>query len=150
MPYKSITYFCNVIQDLPKHKQLILFDGVCNLCNSSVLYVIKHDKDKRFLFAPLQSEVGKQIIKKFDLDTTKTDSILLYSDEKGLFVKSTAALHIAKHLGFPRSLMAVFFIVPTFIRNWVYDFIARNRYKWYGKKEACMIPTPELKARFLA
>jgi len=101
------------------------------------------------MFAPLQSKAGQQVIKKFNLDTSKTDSILLYTEEKGLFVKSSAALHIAKHLGFPRSLMSVFFIVPTFIRNWVYDFVARNRYKWYGKKDACMIPTPELTSKFL-
>ena len=138
-----------MIQDLPKHKQLILFDGVCNLCNTSVLYVIKHDKVNRFMFAPLQSDSGKQIIEKFNVDPSKTDSILLYSEEKGLSVKSSAALHIAKHLGFPRSLMSIFFIVPTFIRNWVYDFVAKNRYKWYGKKETCMIPTPELTSRFL-
>lgn len=138
-----------MIENLPKDKQLILFDGVCNLCNSSVLYVIKHDKANRFMFAPLQSDAGKQIIDNFNIDTSKTDSILLYSKGKGLSVKSSAALHIAKHLGFPRSLMAVFFIIPTFIRNWVYDFVAKNRYKWYGKKEACMIPTPELTAKFL-
>lgn len=135
--------------NLPKDKQLILFDGVCNLCNSSVLYIIKHDKANRFMFAPLQSDAGKQIIDKFNIDTSKTDSILLYSKGKSLSVKSSAALHIAKHLGFPRSLMTVFFIIPTFIRNWVYDFVAKNRYKWYGKKEACMIPTPELTAKFL-
>ncbi|WP_323788976.1 thiol-disulfide oxidoreductase DCC family protein [Psychroserpens sp.] len=138
-----------MIDHLPKHKQLILFDGVCNLCNSSVLYVIKHDQDERFMFAPLQSAAGKQIIEKFNIDTSKTDSILLYSSEKGLSIKSSAALHIAKHLGFPRNLMTVFFIIPTFIRNWVYDFVARNRYKWYGKKDACMIPTPELTSKFL-
>ena len=94
-----------MIQDLPKHKQLILFDGVCNLCNSSVLYVIKHDKVNRFMFAPLQSEAGQHIINNYDLDTSKTDSILLYSSENGLSIKSTAALQIAKHLGFPRNLM---------------------------------------------
>jgi predicted DCC family thiol-disulfide oxidoreductase YuxK len=138
-----------MIQDLPKHKQLILFDGVCNLCNSSVLYVIKHDKKNTFMFAPLQSYAGKQVIEKFNIDPSKTDSILLYSPEDGLSVKSSAALHIAKHLGFPRNLMIIFFIVPTFIRNWVYDFIAKNRYKWYGKKEACMVPTPELTSKFL-
>lgn len=101
------------------------------------------------MFAPLQSEAGKQIIEKFNLDTSKTDSILLYSEEKGLSIKSSAALHIAKQLGFPRHLMAVFFIVPAFLRNWVYDFVARNRYKWYGKKDACMVPTPELTSKFL-
>ncbi|WP_067148031.1 thiol-disulfide oxidoreductase DCC family protein [Pseudotamlana agarivorans] len=135
--------------DLPKHKQLILFDGVCNLCDSSVKYVIKHDKDNRFMFAALQSEIGKKIIKAYNIDTEKTDSILLYSPEKGISYKSTAALKVALKLGFPRNLMGVFLIVPAFIRNAVYDFIAKNRYKWYGKKDSCMIPTPELKAKFL-
>lgn len=135
--------------DLPKHKQLILFDGVCNLCNSSIQYVIKHDKKNRFMFAPLQSHAGQYIINKYDIDTKKTDSILLYSNENGLSIKSTAALKVAKQLGFPRSLMTLFFIVPNGIRNWVYDYIAKNRYKWYGKKEQCMIPTPELKSKFL-
>jgi len=134
---------------LPHNKQLILFDGVCNLCNSSIQYVIRHDQDDRFMFAPLQSDVGKQIIEKFNVDPSKTDSILLYSKENGLSIKSSAALRIAKHLGFPRNLMTIFFIVPTFIRNWVYNYIAKNRYKWYGKKEECMIPTPELKSKFL-
>lgn len=101
------------------------------------------------MFAPLQGEIGQQIIKTYNIDTSKTDSILLYSKENGLKVKSSAALHIAKHLGFPQNLSRVFFIVPAFIRNWFYDFIAKNRYKWYGKQEACMIPTPELKAKFL-
>ncbi len=134
---------------LPKDKSLILFDGVCNLCNTSVLYVIKHDADNRFLFAPLQSNIGQQIIAKYNLDTSKTDSILLYSADKGLKVKSTAALYIAKRLGLPNNLLSVFLIVPAFIRNWVYDFIAKNRYGWYGKNDNCMIPTPELKSKFI-
>ncbi|UKM64199.1 DUF393 domain-containing protein [Flavobacteriaceae bacterium GSB9] len=134
---------------LPKNKQLILFDGVCNLCNSSVQYVIKHDKNNMFLFTALQGDVGQKIIEHYNIDTSKTDSILLYNPEKGIDYKSTAALKIALKLGFPRNLIGVFFIVPRFIRNWVYDFIARNRYKWYGKQESCMIPTPELKNRFL-
>ncbi|MCK0109802.1 DUF393 domain-containing protein [Flavobacteriaceae bacterium S0825] len=138
-----------MIKNLPKHKQLILFDGVCNLCNSSINYVIKYDKNDVFMLAPLQSEVGKSIIKKYNLDTSKTDSILLYSEEKGLKIKSSAALAIASRLGFPRSLLIAFYIVPPFIRNLVYNYIAKNRYKWYGKKDACMIPTPELKAKFL-
>jgi predicted DCC family thiol-disulfide oxidoreductase YuxK len=134
---------------LPKHKQLILFDGVCNLCNSSVNYVIKHDKKDVFRFATLQSETGKTIIRKFNLDRSQTDSILLFSEEKGLKIKSTAGLAIASKLGFPRNLLTVFYIIPAFIRNWVYDYIAKNRYKWYGKKETCMIPTPELQKKFL-
>jgi len=138
----------NMIQ-LPNHKQLILFDGVCNLCNSSINYVIKHDKENVFMFAPLQSQTGEEIIKKFNLDTSITDSILLYSQEKGLKIKSTAAIVIASKLGFPRNILSLFLIIPAFIRNWVYDYVANNRYKWYGKKDACMIPTPELKAKFL-
>lgn len=135
--------------NLPEHKQLILFDGVCNLCNSSVQYVIKHDKKDAFIFAPLQSDIGKQIIKEFSIDTAKVDSILLYSKEKGLKSKSTAALQVSKRLGFPTNLLSIFLIIPSFIRNWVYDYIAKNRYKWYGKKEECMIPTPELKSKFI-
>ena len=131
-----------------KDKQVILFDGVCNLCNSSVLFVIKRDKKNKFLFAPLQEEFGQNIIKKFQIDTKKIDSILLYDGDR-IFYKSTAALKIAKHLGFPYRLAILFFIIPTFIRNYVYDFIAKNRYKWFGKKEACMIPTPELKSKFV-
>jgi predicted DCC family thiol-disulfide oxidoreductase YuxK len=134
---------------IPKHKKLILFDGVCNLCNSSIQYVIKHDKKDVFLFAPLQSAIGKQLIKTYNIDIVKTDSILLYSEENGIKSKSTAALKIAATLGFPVAIMSVFLIVPAFIRNWVYDYIAKNRYKWYGKKDQCMIPTPKLKAKFL-
>ena len=137
------------MNQLPKHKQLILFDGVCNLCNNSVQFVIKQDKKNKFMFAPLQGKAGQEIIRKYNIDTAKTDSILLYSEEKGLKLKSTAALYIAKDLGFPYALLSVFLIVPAFIRNMVYDFIAKNRYKWYGKKEACMIPTPDLKSKFL-
>ncbi|WP_138433941.1 thiol-disulfide oxidoreductase DCC family protein [Winogradskyella algicola] len=139
-----------MVNDVPKNKQLILFDGVCNLCNSSVLYVIKRDTKNKFLFAPLQSDIGKSITSQFKIDTNKVDSILLYNpSEQKVYHKSTAALHVAKQLSFPTKLMAIFFLVPTFIRNWVYDFVAKNRYKWYGKKDACMIPTPELKAKFL-
>ena len=134
---------------IPKHKKLILFDGVCNLCNSSVQYVIKHDRKDVFMFTALQSETGQKIINTHKIDTSKTDSILLYSPENGIVSKSTAALKIASKLGFPINLMTIFFILPPFIRNWVYDYIAKNRYKWYGKKDACMIPTPELKSKFL-
>jgi len=135
---------------IPKDRRLILFDGVCNLCNSSVRYIIKRDKNDRFMFAPLQGDIGQNMIDKFEVDTSKLDSILLYNPEKdSLSYKSTAALKIAKHLSFPTNLMVVFFIIPPVIRNLVYDFIAKNRYKWFGKKESCMIPTPELKSKFL-
>jgi len=135
--------------NIPKHKQLILFDGVCNLCNSSINYVIKHDDDDVFMFAPLQGKAGKKLVNNFKLDTSKTDSILLYSEKKGLKIKSSAAIVIASKLGFPRNILIIFYIIPPFIRNWVYDYIAKNRYNWYGKKDTCMIPTTELKSKFL-
>jgi predicted DCC family thiol-disulfide oxidoreductase YuxK len=138
-----------MIEKLEHNKQLILFDGVCNLCNSSVQFVIKRDKKDKFRYAALQSEIGQEIIEKFKIDTSKTDSIILYSNNKGISYKSTAALKIASKLGFPTNILTVFFIIPAIIRNVVYDYIAKNRYKWYGKKDHCMIPTPELKSKFL-
>ncbi|WP_418509881.1 thiol-disulfide oxidoreductase DCC family protein [Corallibacter sp.] len=138
-----------MLEKFPKNKQLVLFDGVCNLCNTSIQYIIKRDSKNLFMFTALQSDFGKHIISHFNIDTTKIDSIILYHPEKGISYKSTAALKIAAKLGFPLNLMAVFLLVPAFIRNWVYDFIAKNRYKWYGKKEACMIPSPELKNKFI-
>lgn len=134
---------------LPEHKKLIVFDGICNLCNSSVLYVIKRDTKNIFLFAPLQSETGKKLIATYKIDPAKTDSIILYEPKKGVSTKSTAALKIAKSLNFPTNLLVVFIIVPPFIRNWVYDYIAKHRYTWFGKKDACMIPTPELESKFM-
>lgn len=140
-----------VIAQIPKDKQLILFDGVCNLCNSSVLYVIKRDTTNTFLFAPLQSKIGKDIINRFNVDTSKTDSILLFNPKtQSISYKSSAALRISKLLNFPTNLLSIFLIVPPFIRDWVYNFVAKNRYNWYGKKESCMIPTPELSAKFMA
>lgn len=135
--------------DLAENKQLILFDGICNLCNSSVQYVIKNDKDNLFLFAPLQSETGKKILEKHNIDTSNTDSIILYTSQHKLYFKSSAALKIASKLKFPNNLLAVFLIVPVFIRDRVYNYIAKNRYKWYGKRNDCMIPTEKIKAKFL-
>ncbi|GAB5399489.1 MAG: DUF393 domain-containing protein [Aureisphaera sp.] len=127
---------------------IILFDGVCNLCNSSVTFVIKRDKKNRFKFAALQSEEGKKLIATHGIDTHKVDSIILIENGKA-YTKSTAALRVAKYLGGAYPLAMVFLIIPAFIRNVVYDWVARNRYKWYGKKESCMIPTPELRSKFL-
>ncbi len=130
-----------------KHK-IILFDGVCNLCNTSVTFIIKRDKKDIFRFAALQSDPGAEFIKKHGIDTSKTDSIILIDGDTH-YERSTAALKIAKHLSGGYPLLYAFMIIPNFIRNRVYDYIAKNRYKWYGKKESCMIPTPELKAKFL-
>lgn len=101
------------------------------------------------MFTALQSETGQQIIIDFKLDPLKTDSILLYTSQNKLFYKSTAALKIAAKLGFPRNLLSVFLVLPAFIRHWIYDLIARNRYRWFGKMETCMIPSPALEEKFL-
>lgn len=139
-----------MLPNIPENNYLILFDGVCNLCNNSVQYVIKHDKKKIFLFTSLQGEIGRNIINHFNIDTNKVDSILLFTPDKKIYAKSTAALKIALKLNIPVKLLSIFFIVPTFIRDAVYSYIAKNRYKWFGKKEACYIPTPELNNRFLS
>jgi predicted DCC family thiol-disulfide oxidoreductase YuxK len=138
----------NGIFTVLKENQVILFDGVCNFCNSSINFVIKHDKKGLFRFAPLQSATGNELLQRFNLSTTDFDSFVLIEGDK-YYTKSTAALRVLKHLSFPYPLAAVFIIVPPFIRNAVYDFISRNRYKWFGKREVCMVPTKEVRGRFL-
>ena len=135
--------------DLPKDKKIILFDGVCNLCDSSIQFIIKHDKNDVFRFVALQSDLGQEIIKYIGVDISKTDSIILYEPGKAYYYKAEAALKIAKELGEIYAAISWFSILPKTLTNSVYDYIAKNRYKWYGKKDACMIPTPELKAKFL-
>lgn len=135
--------------NIPDNKQLILFDGVCNLCNGSVQFIIRNDKKHTFLFAPLQGNTAKEIINTYNIDTSITDSILLYSKKYGLSTKSTAALKISRQLRMPVNFLVVFFVIPKFIRNWIYDLIARNRYDWFGRKNECMIPTKELRSKFL-
>lgn len=130
------------------YNRVILFDGVCNLCNASVQFVIERDSKKQFFFASLQSETGQSVLQKQGLPTTQFKSLLLIEDGI-VYTQSTAALKIARHLDGLWKAMYVFIIVPSFIRNKIYDFIAANRYKWFGKQESCWIPTPELKQRFL-
>jgi len=135
--------------NIPKNKKLILFDGVCNLCNDSVLKVIKYDKKNMFLFTALQSETGQAIINELGIDTASIDSIILYDPKEAYYIKSVAALKIMNQFSGAWKLMQIFSILPGGFNNFFYDYIARNRYKWFGKKESCMIPTPELKAKFL-
>jgi predicted DCC family thiol-disulfide oxidoreductase YuxK len=130
-------------------KSIIFFDGVCNLCNSSVNFIIKHDKKKHFLFASLQSDAAKEILLQHNSKKITFDSIILIKANK-IYEKSTAALKIAKHLNNGLFLLYLFIIVPTFIRDYLYNTIAKNRYKWFGKKDSCMIPTKELKHRFIS
>jgi predicted DCC family thiol-disulfide oxidoreductase YuxK len=136
--------------NLPKNKKIILFDGVCNLCDNAVQYIIKNDKNDIFRFVPLQSDLGKEILSYLKVDTSKMDSIILYEPGVAYYYKSDAALEIVKDLNAFLKWLIVFKIIPSGLRNPIYDYVARNRYKWYGKKTACMIPTPESKAKFLA
>ena len=137
------------IQDLPQDKKIILFDGVCNLCDSSVQYVIKHDKKDVFRFVSLQSELGQKILNHIGINPKHIDSIVLYEAGISYYYKSTAALEIAKGLSGIFTLATVFKILPAGIRDFIYDYVAKHRYKWYGKKESCMIPTSKLKSKFL-
>ena len=127
---------------------IILFDGVCNLCNGAVNFVIKRDPGNVFKFAPLQEKQGALLLKTHAIDIQKLDSIVLIENEK-VYVKSSAALRIARKMSNLWPLFFVLLIIPSFIRDGVYDFIAKNRYKWFGKKEQCMIPTLGLKEKFL-
>ena len=135
---------------LPQDKKIILFDGVCNLCNGFVQFVIKHDKKDIFRFAALQSEIGQDILKNVKLLNKNIDSVVLFEPEIGYLLKSNAALEILKNLGGIFYFSIIFKIFPLIIRDAIYDYIAQHRYKWLGKKESCMIPTPELIAKFLA
>lgn len=137
------------MQNFPANKKIILFDGVCNLCNSAVQFIIKHDKKDVFRFVALQSDLGLDILKHIGIDSTKIDSIVLYEPGIAYYYKSDAALQIAKSLDGLFSIGIILKIIPNGIRNSLYDYIAKNRYKWYGKKESCMIPTKELKLKFL-
>lgn len=131
-----------------KDKSIILFDGVCNLCNSAVNFIIKHDKKERYLFASLQSDVAKEILLQFPSKKITLNTIILI--EKGEFYdRSTAVLLIFKQLSSGYNIIYNFIFVPKKLRDFIYSFIAKHRYNWFGKKENCVIPTPELKTRFL-
>src|ERR1700712_2911015 len=130
------------------NKKVVLFDGVCNLCSNSVQFILKKDKKNQFLFGSLQGEAGQEFLAKFNLPSDTFNSFMLVENDT-LYTRSTAALRMLKYLGGGWSLLYAFIIVPKFIRDAVYNWIAKNRYKWFGKKDACWIPTPALKAKFL-
>lgn len=132
----------------PLNQPVILFDGVCNLCNSSVLFIIKRDPKSQFYFAPLQSDFGNAQVKIFGLPDTELESVLLIKQGK-LYQKSSAALEIVRHLNGLWPALYIFKIIPSFLRDRLYTWVANNRYHWFGKKDACMIPTAELKSRFI-
>ena len=129
-------------------KSIILFDGVCNFCNSSVNFIIDRDYKNRFMFASLQSDSGKELLNRFGLDAENLKTIILIEGEK-YYTKTTAALRIAKELRGAWKLFYVFIIVPPIIRNIFYNILSKYRYRWFGKRDACRIPSPEEKEKFL-
>ncbi len=135
--------------ELPKDKKIILFDGLCNLCESSVQFVIKHDGRDQFRFVSIQSDLGQKIIEHIGINLKNIDSVILYQPGVAYYYKSNAALEIAKSLGGFFHLGTIFRIIPNGLRNVLYDYVASNRYQWYGKKEQCMIPTEKLQSKFL-
>ena len=132
----------------PQKHPVILFDGVCNLCSSSVQYIIKHDPGKIFRFASLQSTFGQNILSAYHLPVSNYNSFILVNNND-IYTRSTAALLVAKELKGFIKLLYVCIIIPKFIRDAVYNIIAKNRYNWFGKKNECWIPTPELKSLFI-
>lgn len=137
------------ITDLPKGKKIILFDGVCNLCNAVVQIIVKKDKHDVFRFVALQSELGIKILKHIGVTTSNIDSIILYEPGNAYYYKAEAVLKIASALGGLYTLVSIFSFLPKSFSNVIYDFIAKNRYKWYGRNENCMVPTIALEAKFL-
>jgi len=127
---------------------VLLFDGVCNLCNGSVQWILQHDRRGIFRFASLQSDTGQTLLKHFQLAVDQFDTVVLI-DGAQMFTRSDAALEIVRRLNPPWSWLWIFRIIPRPLRNAVYDWVARNRYRWFGRQEQCMLPRPEWKNRFL-
>lgn len=138
----------DIYREMMEEKKIVLFDGVCNLCNRSVQFIIKRDHHKQFHFASLQGKTGQQLLAQFHLPADNLNSFILIENGT-LYRKSSAALRVCRKLGGAWPLLYGFIIVPAFIRDAVYSLIAKNRYKWFGKTESCMIPAPGLKERFL-
>lgn len=131
-----------------KEKGIVLFDGVCNFCNSSVNFIIRKDDTDYFRFLPLQSERGKTLVSKFNLDPENLQTVILLEGGR-IYTKSTAALRIARKLKGGWRLFYGFVVIPAFIRDLVYNLIAKHRYKWWGKRESCMVPDANMKTKFL-
>ena len=129
-------------------QSIVLFDGVCNLCNGAVQFIIRHDKRKNFVFASLQSDEGQKLLKQYNFPVNELNTFILIEEGKA-YTRSTGALKVAKKLNGLLPILSGFLILPASFRDGIYNWVGKNRYKWFGKKDECMIPTPELKARFL-
>ncbi len=130
-----------------EQKVILLFDGVCNFCNKWINFIIKHDKKNKFLFATLQSNAAKTLLKENNILEDQKSVVLIYNNK--VHIKSTACLHACFHLGGLYALPFCFIILPAFVRDFYYDIVAKNRYKWWGKQESCMMPSPEIKKKFI-
>ena len=128
--------------------KLVLFDGVCNFCNFWIKFALKRDRKGKLMFGSLQGETAQQLLPKFGIDPTIITSVIFIEDGIA-YRESTAALKICKHLDGGWKLLYTLIIIPTFIRDGIYKWIGRNRYKWFGKQESCMLPTAEQRARFV-
>jgi predicted DCC family thiol-disulfide oxidoreductase YuxK len=127
---------------------LLIFDGVCNLCAHSVRFVLEHEADRTLRFTPLQSQAGARLMREFGFDPAEAKTFVLIADGRP-YVKSDAAIRLSRYLAGAWKMLAVIKVVPRPMRDWAYDVVARNRYRWFGRFDACMVPTPELRARFL-
>ena len=130
------------------NQPIILFDGVCNFCNSAVNFTIKRNKKANIKFAPMQSAAGQKLLLQYNLPAADMKSFIFI--ENGIVYKqSSGALKVCRHLNGLWPLCYGFIVIPNFLRDGIYNWIAKNRYKWFGIRQSCMIPTPEVKARFL-
>lgn len=137
------------MSDVTIDKPVLLFDGHCNMCSSAVQFIARHEKNThKLLFASLQSPTGIELLQRYNIDPKKTDSLVLIENGKA-YIKSSAALQTTKYLRGLYPLLTIFIAVPPFIRNAVYDYIAKRRYKWFGRSESCMLPDKEMAKRFL-
>ncbi len=128
---------------------IVLFDGYCNLCNGAVNFLIDHDRKKHLRFAPLQSAAGKALVQEYQLNVEELDTVILIEDRQA-YVKSTAILRTCRHLTFPWPLFGALLVIPRCLRDRIYDWVARNRYAWFGRRERCRLPTPDILDRFLS
>jgi predicted DCC family thiol-disulfide oxidoreductase YuxK len=134
---------------IERGRSIVLFDGVCNLCNGSVVFVIARDPERRFAFAALQTDAARALLRQASAPDPLPDTIVLIENGR-VYTKSTAALRIARGLRFPWPMASAFLAVPRPVRDWIYDAVARSRYRWFGRRDVCMVPTADVQRRFIS
>ena len=137
------------IDELPRDKIILLYDGVCTLCDASVQFIIRHDAKDTYRFVSLQSQLGREILHHIGVDSKTTDSLVFYKSKKDYYTKAAAVIRVLISLGGVYSLFRIALYLPSFFTNFVYDVIAKNRYKWFGMKQSCIVPSPEIMHKFL-